>query len=286
MKFCYVDESGCTGMLPSATSEVQPLLVILGLIVDEHALHEFTLKFLYLKRTFFPNSQLRNGRRPDNFLDWILPEIKGADVRRQASETSKRQRRFATRFLSELLTLVEQFGCKIVGRVWVKGIGSHFDGNAVYTSSIQRLCTYFQSYLSHSMESGLLIADSRNQAANTGVSHSVFTQRFQSRGNPFVSLAELPVFGHSNNHAGLQVCDLLCSGIVFPLAVNAYCAGKVQSFHVRPGYAGMVQEHGERLKQMQYRYLDSDGRYAGGIVVSDSIAGLSGKLLFQSPVVV
>lgn len=29
MKFCYVDESDCTGTLPTATSEVQPLLAIL-----------------------------------------------------------------------------------------------------------------------------------------------------------------------------------------------------------------------------------------------------------------
>ena len=200
MKFCYVDESGCTGTLPTATSEVQPLLAILGLIVDEHSLHDFTLKFLHLKRKFYPGSRLGNGLNPRDFLDWILPEVKGADVRRQASEASKRQRRFATRFLAEFLALVEESGCKLVGRVWVKGVGVPFNGTAVYTSSIQRLCTYFQSYLSHSTESGLVIADSRNKPANTGVSHSVFTQRFRSRGNPFASLAELPVFGHSDNH--------------------------------------------------------------------------------------
>jgi len=34
VKLCYLDESGDTGLLPSATAPIQPVFVIAGLIVN------------------------------------------------------------------------------------------------------------------------------------------------------------------------------------------------------------------------------------------------------------
>jgi hypothetical protein len=32
----------------------------------------------------------------------------------------------------------------------------------------------------------------------------------------------MPTFGHSENHAGLQLADLVCSALLFPMAMDAY----------------------------------------------------------------
>ena len=147
---------------------------------------------------------LPHGRAPGHFLDWILFEPKGGDLRKQAAEPSKRAKRQALRFFDETLKLVETTGCRLIGRVWIKGIAQPFAGPAVYTSSIQRLCQYFNNFLVQRNDHGLLVADSRTKDKNAKVSHSVFTQRFSAVGNPYAQLLELPVFGHSDNHAGFK----------------------------------------------------------------------------------
>jgi len=44
-------------------------------------------------------------------------------------------------------------------------------------------------------------------------------------GDLYDRLIELPTFAHSDNHAGLQVADAMCSALLTPIAVNTYCAG-------------------------------------------------------------
>lgn len=281
MFFCYVDESGCTGTLPSATSDIQPVFAIAGLMIEQSRVHDFTLRFLYLKRQFFPRAVLPSGQTPVHFLDWILFEPKGSDLRKQAAETSRRQYRHAVRFFDAVLKLVEDAGGKLIGRVWVKGIGQPFPGPAVYTSAIQHLSQYFDHYLASHNRYGILIADSRNKDKNAKVSHSVFTQRFKAIGNPYPRLLELPVFGHSDNHAGLQVADLICSGLIYPLAIRAFCDGHITSVHIRPGYQRLKDEFAERIKKLQHRFLTAEGRWTGGIVCSDAIAQRPGNILFD-----
>lgn len=282
MHFCYVDESGCTGVLPSANSDIQPIFTTLGLVLDQSRIHDFTLRFIYLKREFFPNAKLGDVKPPQQFLDWILFEPKGADLRKDAAEQSKRKSRHALRFFDKVVALVEEMGGKLVGRVWVKGIGQPFDGHAVYTSSIQHLCRYFDNYLEGLGEQGMIIADSRTKEKNAKVSHSIFTGRYSMTGNRYPHLFELPVFGHSDNHAGLQACDLICSGILFPMAIQTYCAGHVTSVHVRGGYQQLKNRFAERIKKLQHRFLSPTGAWTGGIVTSDAIAQRSGSCLFET----
>jgi hypothetical protein len=138
-----MDESGCTGTLPSATSSIPPVLVLAAVIVDESRLHDLTIDYLNLKRRFFP------GELPvtAEFLQWILAEIKGSEVRKRARSSSHRERSHAYSFLDEFLKLIEIHGIKIIGRVWVKEIGVPFIGRSVYTSSVQHVCTYFNHSL-------------------------------------------------------------------------------------------------------------------------------------------
>ncbi|MEV2265794.1 DUF3800 domain-containing protein [Nonomuraea africana] len=51
----------------------------------------------------------------------------------------------------------------------------------------------------------------------------MFTQKWRTGGDPFAPLSEVPLFAASDNHAGLQIADLLASTLVFPMAASAYC---------------------------------------------------------------
>jgi hypothetical protein len=276
MKICFVDESGCTGALPSATSDIQPILVIVGVIIDYMRLNRLTDQLLQLKQRFYPATL----RSTSQYLSSILEEVKGSELRKNAC-LSGRQRRHVFGYLNGIMDICEQNDAKIVGRVWVKGIGQPFDGMAVYTSSIQAICAYFHDYLARQNDLGIVIADSRLKQLNSPVAHSIFTQKFKSSGDLYDRLIELPTFAHSDNHAGLQVSDAICSAILTPIAVNTYCTGHVQNVHVRSGYSYFKTNYGTRIRNLQHRYQEANGRWRGGVVVSDSIGQKDGRFMFQ-----
>ncbi len=90
----------------------------------------------------------------------------------------------------------------------------------------------------------------------------------------------MPVFGHSDNHAGIQAADMICSAFLFPMAAFAFCHGYVNNIHVHAEYSRVRDRYGDRLKRLQYRYQDSDGWWRGGITVSDGIGHKKGRALF------
>jgi hypothetical protein len=271
-----MDESGCTGALPSATSPIQPILAIAGVIVDEVSLHELTIKYLNLKQRFFPGKLSITAE----FLEWILVEIKGSEIRKQARSISHRKRSNAFMFLDKFITLLESHQIKIIGRIWIKGIGQPFNGRSVYTSSVQHICKYFNNYLDRKNRRGFIISDSRNPTLNSNVSHSIFTAKFKTSGDAFPCLIEMPSFGHSENHVGLQLADLLCSGLLFPLAACSYCLGHVFSVHVQASHIGLKRHFGARLRALQYVYRDQTDKLTGGITVSDAIGKKSAAAMF------
>jgi hypothetical protein len=273
---CYVDEAGCTGVLPTATSPIQPVLVIIGLAIDESRVRNMTFDFLNLKRRYFPGKTPTGGR----LLDWQLVEIKGSELRKRVAEGGASRKRHALGFLGKTIELVENHRGVFFGRVWIKGIGTAIDGTAIYTFSMQDICKSFQHCLQSQSKHGIVIADSRTKAQNSGVSHSLFTQKFQVAGDTFPNLREMVVFGHSDNHAGLQVVDTIASGIVCPMAIHAYCTGHVNNLHIRPGYSRLRDRFCTRLRNLQYRYQIA-GRYRGGLTVSDQIAQRPGGELFR-----
>lgn len=205
MHFCYLDESGCTGALPSATAPIQPVFVVGGFVINGASVPRLTRDFLALKWRYFANRMPASGR----FLDALRVEIKGAELRRHAASPRRRERRQAVGFLDRLLELLQRHRARLIARVWIKDIGARFDGSSVYAYSVQDLCACFDDLLTRVGGSGLVIADSRNKPKNSAVSHAVFTRKFKSTGDAYPRVAELPTFGHSENHAGLQVADLL-----------------------------------------------------------------------------
>ena len=247
-------------------------------MVDAALLPALTNHFLDLKHRYFP----RLGYPSNRSLDRILREVKGADVRRNATRGSARQQHHAIGFLDDILGLLRHNDVRLVARIWVKGIGTPFEPTSVYTSSIQGICAYFEHYLNWIGDLGLCIADSRNKFKNVSVSHSVFTQKFSPVAQNYQRLVELPTFGHSENHAGLQICDIVCSALLYPIACFAYCTGHVNNVHVQPRAAALRVRYGEQLKTLQYRFRNpGTQRYEGGIVVSDAIAQRNGSLMFR-----
>jgi len=276
MKICFVDESGDEADLPAAASNIQPTLVISGVILDYTKLHQATAKLIKLKERFFPHT----ARTGHQYLAAILEEIKGSELRKVACESSKK-RRHAFGFLNGIVDICEELDAKIVGRVWIKGIAQPCDGMAVYTSSIQAICAYFHDYLARENDLGLIIADSRVKRLNSQVAHSIFTQKFKSSGDLYDRIIELPTFAHSDNHAGLQIADFICSAIITPLAVHAYCNGHLTGVHIRENYKHFPRNFAGRIKALQHRFQQQNCRWIGGITVSDAISQRNGAALFR-----
>jgi hypothetical protein len=72
----------------------------------------------------------------------------------------------------------------------------------------------------------------------------------------------------------LQLSDFICS-------VQAYCSGQLTGVHIRPNYSHFPKQFAQRIKALQHRYQEQNGRWRGGIVVSDGIGQKGGGLLFQ-----
>ncbi len=276
MHLCYVDEAGCPGALPSATSDVQPVLVIAALFVPQSQLALLTRDFLQLKRHFNPG--LAPASSP--WLDLAKCEIKGADLRRDLRSAGRNRRRAVNGFLDRVIGLLERANAKLVARIYIKGPGSAFNGRAVYTSSVQALCASFQHFLAVQDSRGFMVADSRTPALNSVVSHSVFTQKFKATGDAYDRILEMPTFGHSENHVALQITDFICSSVLSPMATSTYCPGHINSVHVHARDEDIRKLYAPRIKALSYRY--SDGlRPKGGLTVNDAILQRHGGLMFR-----
>ena len=138
-------------------------------------------------------------------------------------------------------------------------------------SSVQGLYTYFDDFLSESSDFGFCIADSRDYWKNVNVAHSIFTQKFRASSTNYSRILELPAFEHSQNHAGIQICDIICSSLIYPITAHAYCTGYITNVHVQQTASLLRDRFGKTIKSMQYRYQDPVGRWTGGLVVADGL---------------
>lgn len=276
MYFCYIDEAGCTGNLYSYTTNVQPVFVLCGLIVPERALLTLTQDFLALKRRFNPSL----AQTLNHDLDIVKHEIKGAeDLRKPIRRNNRNNKRRAIGFLDKTLSLLEKYNCKIVSNIYVKNPTVSFNGFSLYARSVQFVNDHFQVFLQQENNKGVVIADSRNYQLNVRVSHSIFTQKFKSKGDAYPSIVEMPVFGHSDNHAAIQITDILCSALLFPITTYVYCTGHISSVHVDSRFNILQTRYAERLKTMSFRYSDGQ-RYRGGITVFDTLEKRSANHFF------
>jgi hypothetical protein len=249
-------------------------MVIAGLIVEASHVPALTRDFLMVKRRFFP-SRFTCGPA----LNHVLAEVKGSEILHMTRSTSRDRRRQADRFRSAILDLLEGYGCRLVGRVWVKQNGKGLKADATYCYAVQDIALHLSQFLLARKAHGLLIADGRTPGLNIKVAHSVFTQKWRTGGDPYPPLLEVPLFAHSDNHVGLQLADLIASTLIFPMAAHAYGA-PAGSVHNNQRYSAVRAAFGERLRGLQYRYRDETGRFRGGLVVSDPGGKRPGPLLY------
>jgi hypothetical protein len=278
MYICYIDEAGCTGALPLLNDQQQPIFTLAGLIIDITHIKNIAYDWIHLKQENYPNLAPPSGR----FHDWMRPEIKGCDLRRGVKSGSRKERRFANRIIMKSLDILEKYQVKLCGRVYAKPIGGDFNGKSVYTSTIQEISSVFQHFLMEKNAHGMMIADSRNKGLNSNVSHSIFTQRFRATGDPYERIIELPTFGHSDNHVGLQLADLICSALLFPIAAEVCFAARApENIHRHTEYLNLRTNYGNRIKSLQYRYRSSDGWWSGGLYLNDTLKQFRTQDLFK-----
>lgn len=276
MLICYVNEAGCSGEIPSAQSPVMPLQAIAGVAIDAAGVGRLTAGLAGWKLRFFPGL-CRELASP---LESILIPVRGAELRRLVRR-SPRQRRFALRALGALLDLLEAEDARILGRVWIKGIDEPHNRRATFFTSLQTIFGGLGDLALERDTQGAVVFASGHQPPGEALSQQLFSRRFGGEG-PLTRLVDLPTFGHPTNHAGLQVAELLCSALLFPLGVHSYCRGYIKNgTHLSETYAELKASCGARLEKLQHRYQDGAGKWQGGITVSDLLGGRPGGLLFR-----
>jgi hypothetical protein len=272
----YVDDAGDVQALRSG-SNIQPVLAFVCVIVDQSQLAKLTKDFLALKEHHFRGRLSKGPHRLSN----ILTEIKGAELRTMV-RASRKKRRTALLYLRDLMDMLEGVDARVIGRIWIKTPDEALNGLAMNTYSIQWICKTFQRYLEIKGEKGIVVIDSNNPGVNAKVAHSVFTQKFQFSGDCYDRILDMPTFGGSQNHAGLQIADNVASGIVVPMAGRAYCMDHVEGSHVHPGYDKIADWLGKKLRHRQFRYREED-EWSGGLVVSDPVGAKHSGHLFKGP---
>jgi len=159
--FLYLDESGSTEP-PDLGSNATPCMAIVGVIIDAALVPVLTREFLALKRRHFPHRFERG-----HALNHVLTEVKGSELLQMARHSSRNKRRRALLLRSELLELLDRYGCRVLGRVWVKQPGVSLKPTETYTFAVQDIAVHFGQFLLEHKSQGLLIADARNQATNS-----------------------------------------------------------------------------------------------------------------------
>jgi hypothetical protein len=278
LKVCYIDEAGgfeAEGSTPSAT----PLMVVAGLVLDHRIIRTVTAEHLRLKQVFFPGS-LGTGK---HMLDYILAEIKSTRLKRYLRSQRRDERRLVIGYLDRIVDLLERSDARIIGRIRVKQPGLGLDPIGSYNYAVQDVSRHFAHLLRTQHEIGVVLCDSRMHAQNRQVSHSVFTLKQRLGGDALPELVESPLFGVSDNHAGLQIADIVAGALLLPMACRTYCQGSASTMHVDPRYDRLRERYAGRLRALRYLYHDTTGLMRGGIVVCDRRGNRPGRDLFANP---
>lgn len=274
---CFIDESGDAAACSPEHPDAPPVFILVGITVPAERAKSLTWDFLQMKKTFEP--RLEDVR----FSELVRHEIKGSTLRRDLRASGRKRRRRALGILDKTLTILEDHDCLLAGEVVVKEPGQQIFDTPMYGKAVQYLATTLESALAAADTTGLLILDSRTKVKNEGNVHGITTRRFRKGGDLFPHLLEAPVFGHSDTHVPLQIADLIASALVFPIACNVYCADHTWCRHVEGSehFEVLRERFGARLQSLEYRYLDHDGRRAGGFQVEDHHGRHPTHLLFR-----
>lgn len=276
MYLCYLDEAGNGQVVTADKPDSQPAMIIGGFSVPGARLNALIWDFITLKKKYEP-SLAKDGVRP---LDVIRHELKGDTVRRKYRHGGRNHARWADRLLGDLLSLLERHDCRVFARAWVLKDDTVNDAEGMYLASVRAICEDFEHYLAERDGQGVAVLDSRSYVKNLKNVECVTTEKFRNGADRLPHLAESPVFGHSGTHAGLQIADLVVSGILFPAVCATYAGDLTGNIHCHPRHAAAL-EHCPRLGELQHRYEVRPGKWTGGVVVSDQRGHRSAGDLFK-----
>ena len=249
-------------------------MVIAGLIVPASVISQLTADLLSLNQRFYPNKAARR-------LDYVLKEIKGSKLRAATRSDSRRQRRHAAQVLDGIVEILEKYDLQILGRLWIKEPTTGLQPSETYTFSIQDIARHFNHFLEAHDSQGLLLCDSRRHGQDVEVAHSVFTRKHKVSGDEVPRLVEPVVFGRSENHAGLQLADIIASALLFPIGARVYCDEQESNVYTNQRFEELRSRYATRLSARRYLYRDVDGKTRGGVVVSDRLHRKPSGRLFR-----
>jgi len=149
-----------------------------------------------------------------------------------------------------------------------------------YGMGMQDFAAAFNHYLGTRGCEGVIIADSRTHESNVRVAHSIHTQKYRSGADPYPHIAEVPIFAASDNHAGLQIADMLATALFFPMVVAAFVEPRGGFVHEPQRYVNVRAEFGLRVRTLGYT---APGKFGlRGFDVKDRRRSMPNASLFPS----
>lgn len=281
MYFCYIDESGDSSTLVEQDNNSNPFFILVALIIHQEYLIPITLDFIKFKKIYYPNLSPKNisdidlnSKLEKPFLEGILAEIKGSDIRSHFRTGSTNAKKTDIGFLNQCLNLLKKYDVKLLGSTLVKQFNRKNSDASFYGQSILYFGAEFEKFLCQKQQTGLIIADSRKSNQNYRTSHTFFTQRHQCSGNAFPHILESVTYGHSHNFAMLQLTDIVCSALLYPMYSISYGSyisqQNPENVHISSNYLEIYTRFANRLKHLQFKYKNEDGLWRGGIKSIDN----------------
>lgn len=247
-----------------------------AVILDSDRIPSVTRAFVALKCKHFP-AKFAGVRS----LDLILTEVKGSQILSMTRSSDRNQRRQAMMFRRELLTILSSHGASIMGRIWVKDNGQTLSLRSTYGYAVQDFTQHFNRFLKINDDHGIVIADSRDHGSNLQVAHSIFTQKWKSGGDPYPRVKEVPIFAASDNHAGLQIADLVASTMLLPMATAAFAPARTGNPHTPAIYKPVRETIAPLLGPMIFRYKNNRGFWKGGLDIRNMASATPASAMLE-----
>lgn len=205
MYFFYIDESGSPeGHHEPLLNGETPIFSLNALCIRDNEWRDLDREYLTLKNRFFRNEI--GTKRPEYF------EIKGSELTRPGSRTSKR----AHQFIKQVITLCKKHNATLFSIIFIKDVVKPTSKRSLYTMALQYLCERFQIFLEESLyqTNSILILDSRMHNVDLEVAQSHMSFIFgHETGKTCDRILEAPMFANSKLTVGLQLVDIVGSCI-------------------------------------------------------------------------
>ena len=216
MYFFYIDETGgVTRHHEPLKNGETPIFCLNALAIHKSDWRRLDRQYLYLKRDFF-KSEI-GTRRAEYF------EVKGNYLLAPGHRHNRRN----AEFLRRTLRLCDGLGAQAFSIAIMKNAASPATPKVLYSLALQYLVERLHLFLDSCSgdPNGILIVDSRTRELDAHVARSHLSYVFgHPTGRGFHRILEAPLFADSRLTVGLQIADIIGSGI-YANQVFRRCSG-------------------------------------------------------------